>query len=157
MNKKRIGIAAAIAAVLGLGFIVYRQAVPREYAPAEDEIGLRIQLDIEEDIGLLLVDYEANGSGGCGGISNANKSPLKHDEELFYSLPKNTFDQPSAVENLSIQFTAITEYVEPNFEKIYPEEYTISMDAIFLNAEFGKSYSITISGDKTTGYQAVLN
>lgn len=157
MNKKKIGIAAAIAAVLGFGLFVYRQAAPHEYAPAEDEIALRIQLDIEEDIGLLLVDYEANGSGGCGGISNANKSPLKHDEELFYSLPKNTFDQPSAVENLSIQFTVITEYVEPNFEKIYPEEYTISMDAIFLNAEFGKSYSITISGDKTTGYQAVLN
>ena len=156
MNKKRIGIAIAMVVVLGLGFILYKQTIPDEYAPADDGIALYIQLDTKEDIGLLLINYDANGSGGRGGISNANRSLLKHDEQLFYTLPKHAFDNPSDVENLSIQFTVITEYVEPNFEEIYPEEYKIPIDAIFLNADFGESYSITISGDTTNGYTAVL-
>ena len=123
---------------------------------AEDEIALRIKLDTKEDFGVLLIAYDANGSGGRGGISNADKSLLKHDEQLFYTLPKHAFDDPSAVENLSIQFTVITEYVEPNFEEIYPEKFKIPVNAISLKADYGESYSITISGDQTNGYQAVL-
>ena len=123
---------------------------------AEDEITLRIKLDTKEDFGLLLIDYDANGLGGRGGMSNANKSLIKHNELLFYTLPKHAFDDPSDVENLSIRFTVITQYFEPNFDEIYPAEYTIPMDAISLKADFGKFYSITISGDKSNGYQAVL-
>lgn len=123
---------------------------------AEDEIALRIKLDTKEDFGVLLIAYDANGSGGRGGISNADKSLLKHDDQLFYTLPEHAFDNPSDVENLSIQFTIITEYVEPNFEEIYPEEFKIPIDPISLKADYGESYSITISGDKTNGYQAVL-
>lgn len=127
--------------------------------PAEaagDEIALRIKLDTKEDVGLLLIAYDANGSGGRGGISNADKSPLKHGDQLFYTLPMHAFDDPSAVEDLSIRFTIVTEYVEPNFEEIYPEEYKIPVDPISLSAAYGGSYSITISGDKTNGYTAVL-
>ena len=157
MNKKKIGIAIAMVVVLGLGFVLYRQTIPHEYVPTDDEIALYIQLDTKEDFGLLLIDYkDANGSGGQGGMSNANKSLLKHDDQIFYTLPEHAFDNPSDVENLLIQFTIITEYVEPNFEEIYPEEYKIPMDAISLKADFGESYSITISGDKTKGYKAVL-
>lgn len=156
MNTKRIGAAIAMVVVLGFGFMIYKQTVPDEYVPADDEIALYIQLDIKEDIGLLLIDYDANGSGGQGGISNANKSLLAHDEQFFYTLPRHAFNNPSDAENLSIQFTIISEYVEPNFEEIYPEEYTIPMDAISLTADFGESYSITISGDKANGYNAVL-
>ena len=57
---------------------------------------------------------------------------------------------------MSIQFTVITEYVDPNYENIYPVEYTKLMDAIPLKANFGESYLITISGDKMNGYKAVL-
>ena len=123
---------------------------------AEDEILLRIRLDTKEDLGLLLIDYDANGSGGRGGISNADRSLIRHNELLFYALPGRAFGHPSDVENLSVQFTVITEYFEPNFEEIYPEEYTIPLDAISLNADFGKSYSIIIYGDMANGYQAIL-
>ena len=123
---------------------------------SEDEIALRIKLNTGEDFGLLLIDYGANGSGGRGGMSNADKSLIKRDEQLFYTLPRRAFDNPSDVENLSIQFTVVTEYFEPNFEEIYPEECTIPLDAISLNAEFGKAYSITIIGNRTNGYRAVL-
>ena len=57
---------------------------------------------------------------------------------------------------MSIQFTVITEYVDPNYENIYPSEYTKLMDAIPMKANFGESYLITISGDKMNGYKAVL-
>ena len=123
---------------------------------SEDEIALRIKLDTREDIGLLLIDYDANGSGGRGGMSNANKSLIKHDEQLFFTLLKHAFDDPSDVKNLSIRFTVITQYFEPNFDEIYPAEYTIPLDAISLNADFGKSYSIVIYGDKMNGYKAIL-
>ena len=84
MSKKRIGIAAAIAAVLGLGFLLYNHAAySGEYVPAEDEIALHIQFDTEEDIGLLVFDYSADGSRQSGGISNADKSLMKHDERLI--------------------------------------------------------------------------
>lgn len=124
---------------------------------AEDEIGLQITLDTKEDFGLLIIDYkDANGSGGQGGLSNANKTLLKHNDQLFFTLPKQAFDNPSDVENLSIQFSIITEYVDPNFDNIYPAEYTIPMDAIPLKASFGESYSIKVFGDVTNGYKAVL-
>ena len=125
-------------------------------AVAGDEIALQIKLETKEDFGLLLIDYDANGSGGRGGMSNANKSLIKRDEQLFYTLPKRAFGDPADVENLSIRFTVITQYFEPNFDEIYPAECTIPMDAISLNADFGKSYSIIIIGDMANGYQAVL-
>ncbi len=123
--------------------------------PAADEIQLQIQLDIKEDIGLLIVDYNADGSGGSGGTSNANKSLLKHDELIIYTLDKQDFGNPADSINLTIQFSIITEYFTPNYENIYPAEYTKPMAAICMQANFGKSYDITISGDKTNGYTAV--
>ena len=134
----------------------WNQPIGGPAAVSEDEIVLRIKLDTKEDLGLLLIDYDANGSGGRGGISNANKSLLKRGEQLFYTLPRHAFDDPADAENLSIRFTVITQYFEPNFDEVYPAECTIPMDAISLNAEFGQSYSITICGDRTNGYQAFL-
>lgn len=123
---------------------------------ADDEIALQIKLDIKEDIGLLVVDYKANGTKYSGGTSNADKSLLKHDELITYTLSKQDFDNPSDAENMSIKFTVITEYVDPNYDNIYPAEYTKPLDAIHLKANFGETYFITISGDKTNGYKAVL-
>ena len=121
-----------------------------------DEIALQIQLDIKEDIGLLIVEYKANSTERSGGTSNADKSLLKHDELITYTLSKQDFDNPSDAENMSIQFTVITEYVDPNYENVYPAEYTKPLEPISLKANFGGTYYITISGDKTNGYKAVL-
>jgi len=57
---------------------------------------------------------------------------------------------------LSLRFTVVIEYCEPNYENTYPSEYQIPMEAITFPAEFGISYSIRITGDKTNGYQAAL-
>ena len=159
MNKKGLGIIAVIAAVLGLGFIWYNHAIySGEYVPAEDEIALHIQLDTEEDVGLLVFDYQVGTHEYSGGISNADKSPLKRDEQLIEVWNQETLRCPADTAELSIQFRIITEYVEPNFENIYPEDITKYVEPpVLWEARFGESYLITITGSQSNGYKAVLN
>ena len=123
---------------------------------ADDEIKLQIQLDLEEDIGLLLIDYDADGAVGSGGVSNANKSNLKHDELLDFSFSQQQLGDCEGIERLQITFTVLTEYVEPNYEAIYPEELKRPMDAIALKADFGSTHFITISGGQVSGYRAIV-
>ena len=60
MKKWTIAIPVATVIVLGLSLVVYNLIIPNEYVPADDEIALHIQLDTEEDIGLLVYDYRAD-------------------------------------------------------------------------------------------------
>ena len=157
MNKKKIRTAFGIAAALGLGFLLYHQTLPSEYVPAEDEIALQIQFDIEEDIGLLVYDYCADSHEYSGGISNADGSLIKHDSDNIVVWNKEELNNLSDTFELSMQFRIITEYVAPNYENIYPDDITRYMEPISWQAHFGESYFITITGDKTNGYKAVLN
>lgn len=158
MNKKKIGAAAAIAVVLGLAFFLHHQAAPGDYVPAGDEIALYIQLDTQEDIGLLVFDYSADGSNQSGGISNADKSLMKRGERLIQVWTKETLNCPADPVALSIQFRIITEYVDPNYENIYPDAITKSVDGpISWEARFGEAYCITITGSQADGYRAVFN
>ena len=156
MKKKIIGSILAIAVVLILVFIVYYRVVPDEYVPAADEIALHLQLDTEEDIGLLVYDYRAEGHEYSGGISNADGSLIKHDSDNIVVWNKEELNTFSDTFELSMQFRIITEYVTPNYENIYPDDITKYMEPISWDANFGESYFITITGDKTNGYKAIL-
>ena len=156
MKKKIIGSILAIAVVLILVFIVYYRVVPDEYVPAADEIALHIQLDTEEDIGLLVYDYRADGHEYSGGISNADGSLIKHDSDNIVVWNKEELNTLSDTFELSMQFRIITEYVTPNYENIYPDDITKYMEPISWDVNFGESYFITIIGDKTNGYKAIL-
>ena len=157
MKKKIIGIIVSILIVLGLSLVVYNQIIPNEYAPAADEIALHIQLDVGEDVGLLVYDYRADGHEYSGGISNADRSLIKHDSDNIVVWNKEELNNISDTFELSMQFRIITEYVVPNYENIYPDVITKYMEPISWEARFGESYFITITGDKTNGYKAVLN
>lgn len=159
MSKKRIVIAIVIVmvAVLGLGLILYKQTTPGEYVPADDEIALYIQLDTKEDIGLLVFDYSANGSEQSGGMANADKSLIKHNERLINVWNRETLQCSDDTVELSIRFRIITEYVDPNFENIYPEELTRYLEKISFEARFGEAYSFTITGDSAGGYMLIQN
>ena len=156
MKKKVIGIIAAIVVVMGLGLVVYNQIIPNEYVPAADEIALHIQLETGEDIGLLVYDYRADGHEYSGGISNADGSLIKHDSDNIVVWNKEELNTLSDTFELSMQFRIITEYVTPNYENIYPDDITKYMEPISWDANFGESYFITIIGDKTNGYKAIL-
>ena len=157
MKKKVIGIVAAIVVVLGLSLVVYNQIIPNEYVPAADKIALHLQLDTEEDIGLLVYDYRADSHEYSGGISNADGSLIKHDSDNIVVLNKEELNNIADTFELSMQFRIITEYVAPNYENIYPDDITRYMEPISWEAHLGESYFITITGDKANGYQAVLN
>ena len=152
--KKRLIAAICAGILLAMSGCTQQGGEPAETVGAE--IALRIQMDVEEDIGLLLIDYEAGASSGSGGTSHADKSPIERDELLFYTFGEQDFDSPEDVENLSLTFTVVTEYVDPNYENVYPEEYTRPAGEVALQARFGETYSITITGDKTGGYTAAL-
>lgn len=157
MKKKVIGIIAAIVVVMGLGLVVYNQIIPNEYVPAADEIALHLQLDTEEDVGLLVYDYRAGSHAYSGGISNADGSLIKRDSDNIVVLHKEELNNIPETFELSMQFRIITEYVAPNYENIYPDDITRYMEPISWEARLGESYFITITGDKANGYQAVLN
>lgn len=157
MKKKVIGIIAAIVVVMGLGLVVYNQIIPNEYVPADDEIALHLQLDTEEDVGLLVYDYRAGSHAYSGGISNADGSLIKRDSDNIVVLHKEELNNIPETFELSMQFRIITEYVAPNYENIYPDDITRYMEPISWEARLGESYFITITGDKANGYQAVLN
>ena len=157
MKKKVIGIIAAIVVVLGLSLVVYNQIIPNEYVPAADEIALHLQLDTEEDIGLLVYDYRADSHEYSGGISNADGSLIKHDSDNIVVLNKEELNNIADTFELSMQFRIITEYVAPNYENVYPDNITKYMEPISREARFGESYFITITGNKANGYKAVWN
>ena len=156
MRKKKEIVFTVILALLA--FVLSGCSQPYRYQAADDEIKLLIRLDLDEDIGLLLIKYAANGTEGSGGMSNANKSMIKRDDMLDWTIDKKLLDIPEQTDvvDLTAGFTVVTEYVDPNYDDIYPEELQIPMDAISLKAKFGESYFITIRGDKINGYRAVL-
>lgn len=157
MNKKRIGIAITIVVVLSLCFLLYTQTFSGEYVPADDEIALHIQLDTKEDVGLLVFDYCADEHEYSGGISNADGSLIKRDSDLINVWKREELNSSSDSVELSMQFRIITEYVDPNYENIYPEDITKYIEPISWKAQFGESYFVTVTGDKINGYEAVLN
>ena len=157
MKKWTIAIPVATVIVLGLSLVVSNLIIPNEYVPADDEIALHIQLDTEEDIGLLVYDYRADGHEYSGGISNADGSLIQHDSDNMIVWNKEELNNPSDTFELSMRFRIITEYVAPNYENVYPDDITRYMEPIAWEAHFGESYYIAITGDKANGYQAVLN
>ncbi len=157
MNKKKIKITITIMIALVFALILYIQLFPDEYQPADDEIALHIQLNTKEDIGLLLFDYCVDNEEHSCGIANADTSLLKHNSDIIMTWNKQELNSSSDVIELSTHLRIITEYVDPNFENIYPENITRYIDTpISLEAHFGQEYFITITGDKTNGYKAEL-
>ena len=162
--KKHIIIVVCVAVFLLLavpaGIIAYNRFFPDEYVVAEDEIALRVQLDTAEDIGLLVYDYEILGHDRSGGMSNADRSMIKHDDELIIVWNREELETeldeklPEGDIPMELTFRIITEYTDPNFENIYPEDITVYLDPMELDVALGQEYRITITGDSETGYQA---
>ena len=128
----------------------------REYEVGADEIALIIHLNIEEDIGLLVLDYSADGCEQSGGISNADKTELEHDEQLIWIWNREDLECSADVINLTIRFRIITEYIDPNYENLYPDSLTRTLAPISFEARFGEAYSFVITGDRNNGYQLLL-
>ena len=123
----------------------------------EDEIKVVIHLDLDEGIGLFLVDYDADGAEGTGGMSNADKSTIKRDDVLYWSLDRRCLDNAADGVKLVLKFSVVSQYFDPNYDNVYPEEYVIDAGSVSFDAAFGGTYSVTITGGRESGYRAVLN
>ncbi len=152
--SKRTKLAMGIIPSFILLLYVYQAFTDVPFEVAADEVALEIQLDIGEDIGLFVVDHEVGDTRGSGGVSNADKSLLKHDDRILYTFDQRDLDARTDLSGMTIQFTIITEYVDPNYENVYPPEYTQTLEPFVLDAKWGESYLITIQGDKINGYTA---
>ena len=127
-----------------------------ETKTSDDEIILQINLDVPKDFGLLLIEYETKDASGSGGVSNANKSLIKHNDNLTYSLSKQDFNNASDITDLTLTFKIVTEYVEPNYEDNYLASLSFTLTPVQINAHYGNTYHITITSDENS-YQAILS
>ncbi|MBQ7223180.1 MAG: hypothetical protein IJS38_01245 [Erysipelotrichaceae bacterium] len=154
-GKKGIAILVGLAALIIAAVLYIQSTCPPK--PQADEIMFRVQLDLKEDIGLLVMDHSVDGHEGGGGVSNADRSLIRHDDVLYWNFHKSDYEGLGDTVTLKMRFRIVTEYCDPNFDNIYPEELVRYLEPITLTADFGRCYPITITGDRVNGYDAVLN
>lgn len=130
--------------------------MPASIQANENEIKLKIQLDLKEEIGLFLIESDIDGQTEIGGTSNADKSMIRHDDVIYWTLDKQYYENAPDSFSLSLRFSVVTKYFEPIYGNDYPEEYKEPLDEISFPAQFGEVYCIRITGDKAGGYQAFL-
>lgn len=153
-HKKIIFIIILLSIILCI--IINKNNKVEETEPSDEEIFFHINLDVPKDFGLLLIEYETKGASGSGGVSNANKSLIKHNDKLTYSLSKQDFNNASDITDLTLTFKIVTEYVDPNYEDNYPASSIINLNPIRVNAHYGNTYYITITTNDKNNYQAFL-
>ena len=124
---------------------------------AKDKIKVNIQLDLEEDIGLLVINHNVNGKTGAGGISNADKSMLKRNsKDLWWDFEKERHEVAGDTADIIISFIVVTKYFEPNYENEYPEEFQVPVNEIRFTAAFGETVTVKLTGGKENGYSATV-
>ena len=153
-HKKIIFLIILLSIILCL--IINKNNKVDETKTSDDEIILQINLDVPKDFGLLLIEYETKDASGSGGVSNANKSLIKHNDNLTYSLSKQDFNNASDITDLTLTFKRVTEYVEPNYEDNYLASLSFTLNPVQINAHYGNTYHITITSDENS-YQAILS
>jgi hypothetical protein len=162
MKKKTVIIISILSGVLVTAFavfgaiVLFKRIFPGEYVVEGDETALYITLELDEDIGLIVYDYTADGRGFSGGVSNADRSMIKRDDVIINVWNKEQLECDGETVDLTFKFRIITEYIDPNYENVYPVELTRYIDPVSLRAEFGNAYKIVISGGKESGYKALV-
>lgn len=153
-----VSAAVVLASALFISCAVFRWLFPRGYSVGKDEIALYITLDTEEDVGLIVLDCSFDGREYSGGVSNADRSLIKRDEVIIYTWDRNhpEYEFSSDTVDFTVRFRIITEYVDPSFENVYPEEITKYVEPVSWKASFGTAYTVVITGDRTSGYKAAV-
>ncbi|MBO4392037.1 MAG: hypothetical protein J5816_01900 [Clostridia bacterium] len=122
----------------------------------EDSISVVIRLDLNEDIGLLLTEWTVNGQSGMSCTGNADRSMIKRNDILDWSFDRQFLESPADTAEVTLIFTVVTEYFDPNYDFDYPEECKIPMNAVSFTGTFGETYYVSVTGDNVNGYSATL-
>ncbi|MGM9941566.1 MAG: hypothetical protein ACI32N_06195 [Bulleidia sp.] len=149
--KKRM---TYIAVLCGMAALVFLFLYQRPYQPSSDEAAIRIHLNTDADIGLIVYDYFLDGQSYSGGISNADRSRIRKDSsDNLVILNRSDLNIHQDPIEMRITFRIITEYVDPNFENIYPEQITEYTAPLNLKLYYGKVIDLSITGNRNSGYQ----
>lgn len=150
--KKRIAMAVVIIGMAGILFLILYS---RPYDPSSEQIAFRVYMHTDEDIGLLVYDYQINDHMYSGGISNADRSMIRKDsDDNYIVLNRTELDDAEEPVHVKLSFRIITEYTDPNFENIYPEEITESIAPMDLTVSYGQMINLYITGNRDDGYQS---
>ena len=63
---------------------------------------------------------------------------------------------PDEPKEITLRFSVITEYADPNFENRYPAELTFATDPVTISARFGDTVRIIVHGGRDSGYWVEL-
>lgn len=78
----------------------------------------------------------------------------KDSDDNYIVLNRTELDDAEEPVHVKLLFRLITEYTDPNFENIYPEEITESIAPLDLTVSYGQMFNLYITGNRDDGYQA---
>jgi hypothetical protein len=150
MKRKALVFSIFLILLLVLFVVCYMSNSDNEPTVAEDEVLLIFDLDTQDELYQVSMDYLINGEiVGDAGTRKADGTPLVENERIYYPFKLDTeYD----ISKLSLQLY-VADFINDfgDHEGEYKVENTLK-----LFAEYGNIYYITISGDKENGYTAIL-
>jgi hypothetical protein len=152
LKLKRKALAVFIILILMLiSFVVcYISNSDKEPTASEDEVLLIFDLDTQDELYQVSMDYLIDGEiVGDAGFRNADSTPFVENDRIYY--PFN-LDAEYDISKLSLQLY-VADFINDFGD--HEGEYKIK-NRLDLSAEYGKDYYITITGDKENGYTAIL-
>ena len=156
MNRKILSLTSLVLLVMLLISLFFKLQ-PEVFEVKDNEIGLEIQLELEEDIGALIYDYYVNQrSVSSGGVMNSDRSLTKRNDRIRIILDSEELGHQMTIDTLAIDFAIVTDTIEPNFENNYPPELVIPLERLVFEPTYGEVYQIMIRGDQSNGYTAEL-
>lgn len=128
-----------------------------EPSVAEDELLFSFEVDTDDDIYYISHDLLLDGELMSGGLTgDADGSAISGN--LYYTVSPEELWERDDLSQLSIRL-----YVSDNLDNLedmsastaHQDEYAIKNE-LKINAQYGHTYHIVISGNKTEGYTASL-
>ena len=144
MQGKRL---LAVMGALGLIALCACAQGKNPAAPAEESFSIVFFIQTKEPVQGIHVEYLL-GETPCGGgtVQNADGSPIAVGDTVSWGFIPDDFPEGGAL-------TEFTFYCAV----ILPDETEIPAEGIIrISAEFGRSYSVTLSGSATAGYALAL-
>jgi hypothetical protein len=152
LKMKRKALVVFIILILLLVFLVvcYMSNSDNEPTVAEDEVLLIFDLDTQDELYQVSMDYLIDGEiVGDAGTRNADGTPLIENERIYDPFKLDTeYD----ISKLSLQLY-VADFINDFGD--HEGEYKVE-NVLKLFAEYGNIYYITIAGDKENGYTAIL-
>ncbi|MBR6407232.1 MAG: hypothetical protein IKS19_01365 [Clostridia bacterium] len=122
------------------------------YRESFKRFDVAVTLDTPDDIYAVTCDYSLDGKSlGLQGASNADETKIT--DGVYFEFDEKNFEDNPELGELSLSF-GLYDRLRQSLDE---EERVIPVDGeIKIEAQYGREYRVTISGDKQSGFRAVL-